>query len=155
MDSCLGSWTKKQIERVLQTERIGRIACHADGRLYVVPISYACDGHSMYAHSAEGLKLRMMRANPDVCFEVDEVDSVDHWHSVIAWGRFEELHGPDAEQGMQLLVERFLPRGASETALLRPAEVASRLPTAVAAGHAVMFRINLVEKTGRFERNLA
>ena len=56
---------------------------------------------------------------------------------------------------MQLLVQRFLPRGASETALLRPAEVASRHPTAVATGHAVMFRINLVEKTGRFEKNFA
>lgn len=151
----LGVLDKDQIERVLRTERMGRIAAHADDRTYIVPISYAYDGRSIYAHSAEGLKLRMMRANPEVCFEVDQVDSLDHWRSVIAWGTFEELHGPDAEQGMQLLVQRLLPRGASETALLRPAEVTSRHPTAVATGHAVMFRINLVEKTGRFERNHA
>jgi nitroimidazol reductase NimA-like FMN-containing flavoprotein (pyridoxamine 5'-phosphate oxidase superfamily) len=151
----LGTLDQDQIERVLRTERIGRIAVHADERTYIVPISYVYDGRSIYAHSAEGLKLRMMRANPAVCFEVDQVDSLDHWRSVIAWGAFEELHGPDAEEGMRLLVQRFLPRGASETALLRPAEATSHHPTAVATGHAVMFRINLAEKTGRFEKNHA
>jgi uncharacterized protein len=151
----LGVLDHDEIERVLRTERIGRIASHADGRSYVVPISYAYDGHSIYAHSAEGLKVRMMRANPEVCFEIDQVDSLDHWRSVIAWGTFEELHSQDAEQGMQLLMRRFLPRGASETVLLHPAEAASRHAIAVATGHAVMFRINLTEKTGRFERNRA
>jgi nitroimidazol reductase NimA-like FMN-containing flavoprotein (pyridoxamine 5'-phosphate oxidase superfamily) len=103
------------------------------------------------AHSAEGLKLRMMRANPQVCFEVEQVDSLDQWRSVIAWGTFEALHGPDAERGMQLLVQRFLPHEASETALLHRAEATSHHPTAVGTGHAVVFRINLAEKTGRFE----
>jgi hypothetical protein len=37
-----------------------------------VPITYVFDGEAVYAHSADGLKIRMMRANPHVCFEVDQ-----------------------------------------------------------------------------------
>ena len=33
----------------------------------------------------------MMRANPFVCFEVEDIDDLANWHSVIAWGVFEEL----------------------------------------------------------------
>ena len=32
-----------------------------------------------------------MRANPFVCFEVEDIDDLANWHSVIAWGVFEEL----------------------------------------------------------------
>lgn len=39
----------------------------------------------------EGQKLHMMRANPFVCFEVEDIDDLANWHSVIAWGVFEEL----------------------------------------------------------------
>lgn len=149
----LGKLDEEQIERVLRTERVGRIGCWADGRIYVVPISYAYDGHSIYGHSAEGLKVDMMRAHPEVCFEVDQINDLDLWRSVIAWGTYEELHGEDAKRGMQVLVERLLPRGVSETALLRPAKTTGQQATAVAARPPVAFRINLTEKTDRFERN--
>ena len=35
----------------------------------------------------------MMRENPWVCVEVDHMDNLANWRSVIAWGRFEELGG--------------------------------------------------------------
>jgi hypothetical protein len=37
-------------------------------------------------HSADGLKITMMRANPHVCFEVDHRENLANWRSVVAWG---------------------------------------------------------------------
>ena len=103
----LGTLTSEQIEQVLRTEVIGRIGCHLEGRTYVVPITYAYLDGAVYAHSAEGLKLQMMRMNPAVCFEVDHMDDMANWRSVIATGRFEELHGEAAKLGLQVLLARL------------------------------------------------
>ncbi len=141
----LGSLDRDQIELVLRSEVIGRIGCLASGRVYVVPVTYAYDGEAVYCHSGEGLKLAAMRAHPDVCFEVEQVDDLARWRSVIAWGRFEELRGADARRGMEILIDRMRPRMTSETA--QPTHGTG----AHAPGHAVLYRIVLGEKTGRFE----
>ena len=105
----IGELNREQMERVLHSEVIGRIGCHAEGKTYVVPITYVFDGDSIYGHSAEGLKLQMMRKNPKVCFEVDHLENLANWQSVIAWGEFEELKGLEAQAGMQKLVHRLMP----------------------------------------------
>jgi nitroimidazol reductase NimA-like FMN-containing flavoprotein (pyridoxamine 5'-phosphate oxidase superfamily) len=143
----LGSLDRDQIERVLHACVVGRIGVHADGRTYVVPVSYVYDGDSVYGHSADGLKIRMMRANPDVCFEVDEIDDMANWRSVIAWGRYEELKGDVAVAAMNLLSSRLAPLTTSETAG----------PAGRGKGHAgdgveVAYRIRLTDRTGRFEK---
>ena len=69
----LGTLTAPEVEALLRAEAEGRVGCHADGRTYVVPIVYAYDGEAVCGHSRDGLKLRMMRANPRVCFEVDRM----------------------------------------------------------------------------------
>ena len=61
-----------EIEELLRAQFVGRIGCHADGLTYVVPVIYAYEGDCLYAHTLVGQKVAMMRANPDVCFEVDE-----------------------------------------------------------------------------------
>src|SRR5690349_3689996 len=99
----LGELTEQEIDLVLRNQRVGRIGCHADGVTYVVPVGYAYDGMAVYVLSAEGMKLNMMRANPRVCFEVEQVEHWANWQSVIAWGNFEELTDDDAESAMRLL----------------------------------------------------
>lgn len=147
----LGTLNAAQIEEVLRSEVVGRIGCHAEGRTYVVPITYAYDGQAIYGHSGEGLKLRMMRQDPQVCFEIDHMDDMANWRSVIAWGRFEELQGPDAERAMRLLMERLAPLMVSETS--GPAHEPSHAHRADTSGHAaVLYRVVLEEKTGRFEK---
>ena len=71
-----------QIEDLLRTAIVGRIACCAhgepgDGRPYLVPLAYGYDGESIYAHSGPGRKLDFMRAEPRVTFEVDRADARD------------------------------------------------------------------------------
>jgi nitroimidazol reductase NimA-like FMN-containing flavoprotein (pyridoxamine 5'-phosphate oxidase superfamily) len=149
----LGELNQQQIDQVLRSEAVGRIGCHAEGKTYVVPVCYAYDGECIYGDTTEGLKLRMMRANPRVCFEVDHMDSLANWRSVIAWGTFEELGGEEASRVMQLLLNRYLPLLGSETGPSQRKEEGTGAPEAHMTGRtAVIYRIRLTEKTGRFEK---
>jgi nitroimidazol reductase NimA-like FMN-containing flavoprotein (pyridoxamine 5'-phosphate oxidase superfamily) len=141
----LGELTPQEIDQVLRSEAIGRIGCYAFGRPYVVPITYAFDGVAVYGHSREGLKLRMMRSHPTVCFEVDRFESVSSWRSVIALGTFSELESSEAEIAMELLRRRLAPLVPSATSVPDGRLHSSGLPWSV-------FRILLGDRTGRFER---
>lgn len=149
----LGELTPEQINAVLFNEVVGRIGCHGDGRTYIVPITYVFDGEAVYGHSADGLKIRMMRANPQVCFEVDQRDNLANWRSVIAWGVYEELQGQAAFDALQLLVARLAPVVTSETIRLSdPVAVTEGTPLRDSP-KTVIYRIRLVERTGRFEKH--
>ena len=88
----LGELNETQVDHLLRAEVIGRIGCHADGITYVVPTTYVYDGADIYGHSAAvSTKIEMMRKNPDVCFEVDSMQNMANWQSVIVWGKFEEI----------------------------------------------------------------
>ncbi len=142
----VGDLAAQQIEVILHSSIIGRIGCHAYGRTYVVPITYAYDGNYVYAHSTEGMKLHMMRANPHVCFEVDDMDDLANWQSVISWGTFEELHGEQAQDALQLLIGRIEPH------LTGPPGASVHPQSGMVP--AVLYRIALEHKSGRFERRL-
>jgi nitroimidazol reductase NimA-like FMN-containing flavoprotein (pyridoxamine 5'-phosphate oxidase superfamily) len=93
-----------RIETLLQTSIVGRIACSdhgllgGDGRPYLVPLAYGYDGQAIYAFSAPGLKIRIMRVQPLVTFEVDRVDAEDCWESVIAEATYEEITDATARE---------------------------------------------------------
>jgi|SRR5579883_2373804 len=143
----IGDLTHDEIESFLAENVIGRIGCHAYGRTYVVPITYAYDGTAVYAHSHHGMKLTMMRENPHVCFEVDAMDDFANWRSVIAWGTFAELRGPERERCLNFLIESIESRlgGGPPGASMHPRH---------GMEPATIYRIALEKKTGRFERRL-
>jgi uncharacterized protein len=126
--------TETQIEDLLQTAIVGRIACsHPDEpRPYLVPLAYGYDGIAVYAHSGPGRKLANMRANPLVTIEVDSAEASDRWRSVVAEGRFEELNGSERDRALRLMY---------------PAPAA--IPQLGA--NTVVFRIVLTSKSGRYE----
>jgi len=136
----------EEIERLLRAEVVGRIGCSAAGRTYVVPVSYVFQGGALYAHSRDGLKIQLMRQNPEVSFEVDHVEDLANWRSAICWGAYEELSGTDAQYGLRVLREalrRRLPRNVEH----------GQHPAEESAGAApVVFRINVREMSGREER---
>ncbi|WP_052547793.1 pyridoxamine 5'-phosphate oxidase family protein [Fimbriimonas ginsengisoli] len=137
------------MERLLLAAPMGRIGCHSGGRTYIVPISFAYDGRRILAHTPEGRKVEMMRENPDVCFEVDEVIDLVNWRSIIAWGRFKELKDADAAVAMGLLFERLRPLVANTSSHGHALTPPSR---AVSGASMVVFAIELTEMTGRYER---
>lgn len=148
----LGELTAMEIDALLREEFVGRIGCHAEGRTYVVPVTYAYDGRAVYGHTREGLKLRMMRENPYVCFEVDRMRDLSDWESVIAWGCFEPLEGAAAEAGMALLVERLTPHLTGRGSARAPEpHGGAHAHGAAGLGAARVFRLVLSERTGRYE----
>lgn len=149
----LGILSPGEIEDLLRSEVVARLGCHAEGRTYVVPVTYGYDGEGLLIQSADGLKLRMMHENPWVCVEVDHIDNLANWRSVIAWGRFEELFGDAATAGLARLRARLQSVTVSETTPGAESLAAGETPVRSGNGHASIYRIHLFEKTGRFERH--
>ena len=87
----LGTLKPGDVEDFLNTQVVGRIATHADGETYIVPISYAYDGQYIYCHTNEGKKVSMMRKNPKVCFEVDELKNMDWDNKILLMMRILKL----------------------------------------------------------------
>ena len=149
----LGNLSPDEIERLLQRETIARLGCHDGTRTYVVPITYAYVDGGLVGHSVEGLKLEILRKNPNVCVEVDHVHDLANWSSVIAWGTFEELKGEEAKHALALMQARFLALTVSETSVVPSILRSSDVRTRTGQSHkSAVYRICLTEKTGRFER---
>jgi uncharacterized protein len=147
----LGKLNHEQIEDLLHTQVVGRIGCHHDGKTYVVPITYVYDGAYIIGHTQEGMKTHIMRENPNVCFEIDKVDNMANWESVIAWGIYEELQGYDARLAMQKLINRMLPLMIVETN--HPSHGMEAHLLGAGGIKTIIYRIKIMEKSGRFEKH--
>jgi nitroimidazol reductase NimA-like FMN-containing flavoprotein (pyridoxamine 5'-phosphate oxidase superfamily) len=148
----IGKLDNTAIEDVLHKQVLGRVACHANNMTYIVPISYAYDGTYVYGHTYEGMKIKMMRENPKVCFEVETMENMANWKSVIAWGEFEELTDPEErKKGIKELLDRTLPLITSSTVEITPQWPFS--PSDLNKVDGIVYRIKLDQKTGRFEKN--
>jgi uncharacterized protein len=146
----IGDLSANQIDEVLRSEVIGRIGCTAQGWPYVVPITYVYDGQFVYGHSSEGLKLRIMRENPLVCFEVEQIRSIRNWRCVVARGQFSQLWSDDAERAMDLLAARFAPPASKDGSSRDRDEAAHREHGII---RPILFRIQLVDRTGRYQQD--
>lgn len=141
------------IESVLQSHHIGHVGCLWQGEPYVVPVTYVYDDGYVYGHSWEGTKIQAMRQHPNVCFEVDDIEDMSEWRTIIAHGRFEELFDSEADQALELLVATLAPSATSETFLAPAADVLeySSRGIRVPPTRGVAYRIKLERKTGRSE----
>ena len=150
----IGRLRDDEIKELLLSSVMGRLGCNDGEKMYVVPINYVYDGKYIIAHSLVGMKIEMMRKNPNVCFEVDEVKDFTNWKSVIAWGEYQELVAErERYAAMKLFVDRMLRMKISETAA--PPELSEQRVHPRSPGNIrpVIYRILLSEKTGRFEKD--
>lgn len=126
------------IEELLRSALVGRIACcdhgisGGDGRPFLVPLAYGYDGESVYAFSSIGRKIRTMRVQPLVSFEVDDAQAEDRWSSVIADAVYEELTSEaDRHRALEIIA-----KGGE-----RP----------IVSREVVVYRLRITKKSGRFE----
>lgn len=86
---------KTECISVLQNNYIGHLAYVYLNRPYMVPMTYFFDKktNAIICYSAEGHKIKAMRKNSTVSFEVTTIESVHEWKSVLAHGTYEELAG--------------------------------------------------------------
>jgi uncharacterized protein len=128
-----------EIDAVLRRQRIGRLACSANDRPYVVPIAYAYDGCAIYGCSMPGRKVDVLREQPLACFEVEELIGPASWRCVLVEGVYEEVTDDDARR--------------AALALLAPADGRAVAPSPSANGRLIVFRLRPLAATGRFERH--
>lgn len=148
----LGNLSEQEIREFLSREWVGHLGCHADGQTYVVPISFAFDQGRIIGQTKDGLKIDMLRKNPEACVQVDSVKSIEDWTSVIVWGKFEELKGPAAAEAMRALIDKLGPKVEELHS--------SRSPRDVTPGRVdgkpqvdIVYCIHVTKMTGRFERS--
>jgi hypothetical protein len=146
-----GELKQDHIDQVLHAESIGRIGSYVDGRTYIVPVNYTYDGTYIYGRTIKGMKLQMMRANPEVCFQVDHIKNLSNWQSVIAWGTFEELKGEEAAKAILLLTQQLVTLIASGQSLHEITSNETHTDNPTPEQRITVYRIRLSEKTGRFE----
>ncbi|MBN8824190.1 MULTISPECIES: pyridoxamine 5'-phosphate oxidase family protein [unclassified Spirosoma] len=127
---------------VLRNQFFGRIGCYADGQVLVLPVAYLYDGQAIYGQTREGTKTHLLRKNPKVCFEVDEMTTPTCWRSVVIQGEYEELQGDERMYVAQRLGPgRVAPRMYTQEVVAEP----------VIEKPMIVYRIRILSKTGRSE----
>ena len=133
---------EQQALELLNSAKIGRLGCIANGEPYVVPINYFLEDGSIYSHSLPGRKIEALRLHPRACLQVDEIEDDFNWRSVIAYGNFEEIRIPSERRSiLTKLLQRF--------PLLTPVE--STMAQDAGAPDSVVFRIRIDRITGAAE----
>lgn len=129
-------------EDILARNSLGRLVYSLHDRLDVEPLNYVYDDGWIYGRTSPGTKLQVLQHRPWVAFEVDEVDGMFDWRSVVARGTFYTLdpEGPAREAAAYRRAIRLLRRLIPETGT-----AADPVPF-----RNVVFRIHVDELSGRW-----
>lgn len=143
--------TDIECERLLEAQYYGHLGCCDGDEPYVVPITYAYRDGYIYGYTHEGRKIEIVRRNPKVCVQIENVKNENEWESVICWGMFEEITDPNTIRKAKLLLAEE--RGKF---VLSGKEVpVSPLIADTRASHeesTVVYRIKPTRMTGKAER---
>ncbi len=75
------------IEQILKQGQVCRLGFVDKNVPYIVPMNYGYQDQALYFHSAPaGRKIDLIKANPHVCFEVDELIKINKAANACDWG---------------------------------------------------------------------
>ncbi len=146
----LGTLDKLQIDNIIASQRIGRLACVDGNKPYIVPVTYAYDGKYIYGQSNEGRKLLILKKNPNVCFEIDIIFNMRNWQSVIVKGKFEALEGEHEAHAREILFNSVYTLMTSSTVHKHEHATTATIDDSNRV-KVVMYRIKIESITGRYE----
>lgn len=148
----IGTLNKEQTDEILADEYIMRIGFQDDTKMHILPVTYCYDKStsSIIGHSGPGTKIDAMRENPDVCFEIEHIETISKWKTVVGWGKFEELKGADARNSVHLLVNkvRSLVKDDNHPHMKFLRDISNSNGS---ESNSIMYRIRISECTGKFE----
>lgn len=73
---------------VLRRNHVGRLAFLSEGRAEIEPLHYTYDNGWIYGRTSFGKKLNALQHQWWVAFEVDEIEGMFDWRSVVVHGGF-------------------------------------------------------------------
>ncbi len=123
------STTRKEMELLLERMDIGHLAMMAEDGPYVVPVNYLFAEGCIYLHSGvKGRKMEALRADPRICFLVDEAGPQVTWdrgcgisqiyESVMCFGRTEFIEEREERKRILTMMIRKFTRGEEAPPLL-------------------------------------
>ncbi len=131
------------IHAILARNIVGRLAFAWGGEVDIRPLNYVYSDGAIYGRTSPGEKFLRAEGLPaPVVFEVDEVETVLRWRSVIVRGQFDILlpGGPDSDEWMHAI--NLLGRVVKDT-FGRSDPVPERN---------LIFRVTVEQATGRASR---
>lgn len=87
-----------EIKEVLKRVGYGHLGLARGNHPYVVPIHYAYDDPHIYIYTTEGKKTEIIKDNPEICLQVEDVKSDQDWQSVIAIGEAVRLKNTEVRE---------------------------------------------------------
>lgn len=107
----------KEATAVLRRNNVGRMAFAFQRRVDIVPIHYVYSGGWVYGRTSLGPKLLTLKHNQWVAFEVDEIEGLFDWRSVVLRGGLYllEADGPPREVAARRRAIRLLRKLLPET----------------------------------------
>ena len=116
---------QKILDEIMKKAQVCRLAVSYQNMPYIVPMCFGYEDQVLYFHSApEGLKLSILRENPQACFEVDidtqvvPGDQGCNWtmryRSVIGFGEVEFIEElEDKRKGLKIIMQQYADKGTS------------------------------------------
>lgn len=92
---------RDEIEEIIKRNNVGRLAFSFHDRADIEPIHYIYEHGWLYGRTSEGEKLSILEHNQWIAFEIDEVNDLFDWRSVVIHGSFWIIHpqgSPRAEE---------------------------------------------------------
>ena len=107
---------EERIWEILRSAVVCRVAFCGEGWPYIIPMNFGCLDRKLYFHCAsEGTKLDLLKANPNVCFEVDVNVEIVPGAEACSWSvRYRSVIG----LGQISIVEELAEKRAGLKALL-------------------------------------
>jgi uncharacterized protein len=97
---------REEIRETLGKLNYAHLACSLNDHPYVVPVHYAYDGEDVFIYTTEGKKAEIIRANPEICLQAEDVRDNEHWVSVIVVGDAEQLtEEEDRQKALDLILK--------------------------------------------------
>ncbi|HBW38785.1 pyridoxamine 5'-phosphate oxidase family protein [Desulfosporosinus sp. BICA1-9] len=110
---------QNEMDEIMEKAQVCRLAVSYHDMPYIIPMNFGYSNQVLYFHSAgEGLKLSILRENPQASFEVDintEIVPSEHgcdwsmrYQSVVGFGEVEFIEGIEAKrEGMTIIMQHY------------------------------------------------
>lgn len=132
---------RAECEALLGRNNVGRLAFTFHDRVDIEPIHFVFADGVIYGRTGPGTKLETLAHHPWVAFEVDEVQDLFRWRSVVVHGTFYQV-----ERGRGALSEEGYTHAVRVLQRLLPETFTSADPV---PDRTVVFRIPADQITGR------
>lgn len=133
--------TRAECEAVLGRAIMGRLAFTFRDRVDIEPIACVWDGDTLFLRTGPGSKMEVLQHHPWVAFEVDEVQGLYQWTSVVVKGTVYFLRPSGSAFDQQTW--------ARGTAAIRRLEPRYGGPDDPLGDRTRLFRIHVDEVSGR------